>query len=731
MPGVSKIGLILMLVVLGLLPARADAAPVIAAASAVSSWFTATFGATIGGALLKLGGSVLLNAAASAIMGRRQQGSQQDLIRDLQQPTSLPVYRYVYGKCWAPGTPAPVRVIGDTIYACYILNSRPSAGPFAVYLDKRLVAVSGNPYDFAGAGAVATNEPFAGHCSYWIGRGDQIAPPAQILAEAGSIFRASDGWRGLTVIWLRLVAGDNEQRQQRWPSTPPEVMVDGRWSLLRDPRRPAAAPAWSANQALAVLDALRSNPLRPYDDRNLRLDDFAWAADVADAPLPTKSGVSIPRFEVNGVLAFAPGRELEDQVGPLVNAGASRLLRVGGQLGIVPAIWQPPAVTISDVLDDRPLAFERYRASGDLATEVSATYTAPLRYYETATTPAHVLPGAAAEDGGAVRPVSYDLSLVTDHRQCQYVAAIMGRRTRMQRSISAVLPGHAFDLVAGATLRLDLPAPYAARSGVYEVESIHPGFDPIGLSGVALRCPVTLREISASIYDWDPARDEGEVTIEGFDPTIGAVKPPGAVSVISDASTVLVSGDLALARVLFAAPPSASASVIGYEWQHRQGADLWQTGGVIDGRARDAQNRVFGYLSPVVVGASYQVRLRAVAPGGASTWVESPQIVASAGACLAPPPVPVSAIGGSRQIAVTFRAPNSADFRALEILRATTSNPAAAVVLGSPQYAAANASVTVIDAGLPASATYHYFARSIGRHGARSPLSGAVTATTT
>lgn len=99
---------------------------------------------------------------------------------------------------------------------------------------------------------------------------------------------------------------------ERWPATPREVMVDGRWSLVSDSRDPGAAPAWSDNQALCVLDALRNNPLRPYDDRNLWLETFGWAATEVAQPLPNKAGDAIHKFRVNGVLAFSEGAELED-----------------------------------------------------------------------------------------------------------------------------------------------------------------------------------------------------------------------------------------------------------------------------------------------------------------------------------------------------------------------------------------------------------------------------------
>lgn len=706
---------------------------VVGAFQAVSTWF-AGLGA-LGQAAVQLGASLLLSTAASALLGRRGVG-QQDLIRELMQPKSLPVYRFVYGKCMAPGTPAPVRVKGEYLYACYLLNSRPSQGPFTLYLDKREVEYSGDPYDFAGPGALSTNAPFTdsnpanNHCRYWIGRGDQVGPPATILADAPEFFQATDGWRGRTVIWLKLRAGDNGSRGERWPAVPPEVMVDGYWSLVRDPRS-GDARAYSANQALCVLDALRENPMRPYDDRNLWLETFEWAADEAAEPFAVKGGGTIPKFEVNGVLAFTEGAELEDQVMPLVNAGASRLIRVGGRLGIVPAVYQAPVLTVSDVLDDQPMTFNRYRPASELVTEVTATYTSPLRMFEEAATPVFTLPGAQAEDGGLAKLGQFDLSMVTDHRQGQYVAAIFGRRSRMQRSWSGVLPGQAFDLVAGSVMQLTLPAPYERRGGIYEVEQIQPGFDPVGQSGAAMRCPVTLRETSPDVYAWNADVDEQDVIIEEFDPDLRRVQPPGEITLISDASTVLISGDTSIARIRMSFAPSTSGGVIAYDWQYQQGGNPWQTGGTIDRNIMDMGGDVFGYLVPVVVGDTYTIRVRALAPGGTSEFVVSDPIVASAGSWLAPAPTPISAVGGAGEIAVTFRAPNNSNYRAMNIYVAAVDNAGASVLLSGPVYGAANTTVTEVNSGLGSGETRYYFARSIDRNGSLSPYSASISATTT
>lgn len=715
----------------GLLPAPAAADPITAGIGAAIKWATAglatVFGSTVAGALVQFGISALLSTVAMALRGKPKQA---DIVRDLARPTSLPPYRFVYGYCRAPGSPAPVRTKGDILYGCFILNSRPSAGPFDLYLDKRLVDAAGDPYDFSGPGASAVNEPFSGHCKYWIGRGDQVGPPDEIVAQAPEIFQASDGWRGITVIWLRLDVGSNGQRQDRWPATPPEVTVDGFWSLVADPRNPSATPAWSANQALCALDALRNNPLRAYEDRYLWLETFAWAADVADESVPVRGGGTIPRYETNGVLVWSDGAELEDQVIPMADAGAGRFVRSGGRLGMIPGTYSPPVMTLDNVLTDNGLAFSRWRASTELVTEVTASYVSPERQYEDAETPTYIIPGAQAEDGGGRKPGQFDLRMVTDYRQAQRVAKIMGMRTRMQRALSGVFPPQAFDLVGGSTVEINLPAPYLHRNGIYEVEEAHPAMDPVGQSGLAMRVALQLRETSPDVYTWS-VDEEQDIALGEFDPNIGAVRVPGKPSLTSDASTTLHSGDNLIARVRMEFTPSPSASVISYEWQYRAGAGLWQQGGVIDENIMTGGGNVFGYLVPVEIGAEYTIRIRALSPGGASEWVESDPITASAGSYLSPPPTPVQAVGGAGEIAVTFQAPNDPDYRSMDILGANVNDSGAASILFGPIFGAPNAVVTEIEDGLGSAVARYYFARSYDRNGSVSPFSAGISATTT
>lgn len=619
--------LILLALILALVPVEAHAAAVVALVEAVSTWFAglSTF-AQIGVRLL---GSVLLSAAASRLMQRKVSG--QDVIRDLAQPTSLPAYRFVYGNVWAMGTPAGWVVRGQLHIGCWILNSRPSEGPFEVLLDKRRLLVAGDPHDFNGDGAAATTAPFfegGPRVRYWIGRGEQTTCPRLVREWSDGYFYPTDAWTGRTVIWLIADAGPNESRASRWPSAPPEVMVSGRWSRVWDPRDPAQIAddpttwAWSANQALCALDALRSNPVRPYADAHLWLDTWIWAANVADERVAVRGGGTIPRYEVNGTLAFSDGAEIEDQLEPLMIAGAARLVRARGQLGIIPGCPQDSAMTLIDMLDGEAPTLTRYADRDALATSVTGKYLAPDRCYEETDLPTYVLAGAQEADGGLDQPYQPDLSMITDHRQGQRVQKILLMRKRMQRTIRAEFPPAAFDLVAGSWCQTDFASPFGAWGGLWEVEGIQPVLIPADGEGVAMRCTISLRETTPDIYAWTAETEEVEVEEYEFDAAVTGVQPPTSVTVDMSEVNDLTSSGVVAPRFRAEFSASSSGSVNAYEWQIRLSGEGWPAESASVTAPRDVAVTIYGGILSQT--ALQDFRIRAVGSRGASGWVVVP-----------------------------------------------------------------------------------------------------------
>lgn len=710
--------------------------------STVAGWLAA---GGVTGFLANAALSMLVSAVATKLLTKK--ADQQDIFRELQEPKSLPVHRFVYGKGWAPGTPAPVRVKGSKLYACYILNSRPSQGPFTLILDKRQVISSGNPFDFSGPGAQGTNGWFTGeHVRYWIGRGDQMGPPDRFVTDAPEFFQATDRWRGLTVLWAIFDSGKDEDFNERWPAAPPEVMVDGHWSKVWDPRDPSQDPndestwLWSNNAYLCALDALRKNPVRPYPIEHLWVETFSWAADVADSPLPVKDGGTIPRFRADGVLAFDEGSELEDQVGPLLAAGAGRWLRAYGQLGVMPAVYTDPVGTITEVLSEQDMVFETWRPGDQLYTEAYATITSPDRAYESATTPTYKVAGAEAADGTGPRPLKLELPFVHDHRQGQYICKIEVMRTRMQKSMSFLAPPETINFLSGANVTLNLPAPYTSRNGVYKIEESSPNEDPMGLSGeVALRNPMSIREESPAIYSWNPATEEQDMEEEVFDFDLSKPAQPSSVSVSTGAGISLTSGDASFPQIRFIVPRPTEARVVAYDWVLYYSYDSGgenpheifeqRANGTI--RIEEDDLVIEGFSGAVVNGARYRIGVTAVTRNGSrSDQRMSDQIIATVGASLTPPPTPVSAVANAQGITVTYLTPSSGTgFSRMEIYGANVNNIDLAALIFGPLAPGVNTEVARTETGLSDGQTRYYWARSIDNRGIASAFSSVMSAT--
>lgn len=709
-----------------------------AEAAPVGAWVASSvFGLTAGTASFALvSGAVTMGISAGiqlAIQRARGKPRQEALRTELTRPTSLPAYRFVYGNTWAPGTPVAWHVKGKKLYVCYLLNSRPSAGPFEVFFDKRKVEFTGNPLAFSGSGATASNDPFSGHAQYWIGDGTQTTCPAQIVSETDGHFLLTDAWRGRTVLWVKLDCGGDKERSERWPATPPEVNVGGNWSIIEDVRD--GQQKFSRNQALIVLDALRKNPLRPYADAYLRLDTFAWGADVADDPVAVKGGGSIPRYSADGVLVFADGAELEDQLEPLLSAGASRFSRIGGRLAFIPAVARPSVKTITDLTDGQTPDFIRWRSSDELYTESAVRYPAPDRAFESAETPVQIIPGAQEEDGGTPKRLLLDLDFVIDHRQGQRVGHIMAMRSRMQRGVTGEQFPDGFDLVSGSVASLSLGFPFGSWTGKYEVESIAPAAGLMDDQSITVQLPTVLRQESDAIYAWDAATQEQDVISGGSITSIGRIQSPASVSVVTGTAAAITSGDTVIAGVTAGWPASMSASVTGYEWewQRRTGSgswSVWRSGGALDVSAADGVGVYSATIQWPTIGDGYRVRVASIGTWGKSAWRVSPEIIAAGPEVVIPAPgAPTATAQGANRINVGATQIADGRARVLLIYSNTVDSPLTATLKWEVP-ASASVAVSRADTGLPSGTTRYYFARTRDQWGNLSDFSASGSATT-
>lgn len=720
-----------------------------AEAAPVGAWVATSLGFTSGTLAYSLvAGSVALalQIGATALLRRAMMGGRprQDAQRaELTRPKSLPEYRFVYGKTWAPGTPVGMQVVGRVLYMCCLLNSRRSAGPFKLYLDKREVEKTGNEFNFnSGGGASASNEPFVGHVKYWIGNGTQTQAPAEIVSDTIGYFTANDSWQGRTVIWLKIDIGDDDERATRWPAQPPKVDVEGQWSIVDDPR--TGTSGYSANQALCVLDALRNNPICPYINDYLRLDTFEWGADVADQAVPVKGGGTIPRYECNGILVFSDGSEIEDQLQPLLDAGASAFSRIGGRLAFVPTVSRAATHTISDVLDISSIEMVALKDDDELFTEGLARFPAPDRAYEATETPLYISPGAQDADGGLPKRLTADLDMVTDYRQAERVVKILVERSRMQRSFSGALPPEYFDLVAGSVVNLNLGVPFGAFAGKYIVDSVEPaaginraedGDD--GYETLSLYLPTTMTETSDAITSWNPATDEMDMVLGNLTETSARVQPPSGITMLTGSAAAITTGDTVLAGVIASWSGSNSPSAYAYWWEYMVIHPIapiitkWLAGGNLAKDAADENGIYTAQISGARLGWLYRVRVRTVGTYGNSDWSVSDFVMAiGPSAVLQAPEITSATPVNSSRINVIATQANDIKVKKLQIFQNDVDSPLTATQLGADINAGASVSVQRAHTGLSPSTTKFYFARAVDAFGNQSDFSASVSATT-
>lgn len=724
---------------LGLIAALAAvfvAAPDPAHAGQVIAPVFAAIGFSSGTALLlgQLTASALLSIGARLLQSTPDNEQE---ARELEVPSTTPPSRFVYGRTRMPGTPAPGwYVSGGTLYQCLILNSRPSDGSgFSMTFDDRPTSFfgsGGNLFDFASDGARMEIEGYPTHSDTsnqpraWIGLGDQTGPPDRIMAEIGdasaeepSRFWPTDAWRGRTVLWLRLQRGGSSARQERWPRGVPSVKVVMNWSRVWDPRDPSQDPddpstwAWSDNQALCLLDALRTNPIRRWPLRNIWLDTWKYAADVADQMVPRKDAADEPRYRTNGFISWRLGQEIEDQVSPLVAAGGGNLIKTNGLLGYAAGEYRPPIYTVTDVLDSQPLSFRRLARGRDLPRAVRGEFTWPEQQYETEHLKPYEVPGAkpllSGEDDGIER---LPLKLVTSPTQAMRVSRIAAQKKGAQRRLSGELPPDAIELIAGSTTQVEMPAIGDPRSGLYQVEQIHPARWIESDEGTALRLPVEMRETGPEIFEWDPQEHEQELPAVDFSPIDMSLAAPETLQLVADGSVIN-----------FTFEAADSDSVEEYQWQWREAAeDDWQTGGVIDTEAS-----LSGALTGVTADTAYEIRVRSRAPGRSSAWVSD--TVTTEGVTL-DAPIDGQATGGKLEIAVAFTLPNIFSQIGLEFFGADTDDLQAAALVEGPVWGSANERIEITEDDLDPDKTRYYWARTVKSNGGVSDFTGPVSATT-
>lgn len=498
--------------------------------------------ATVITSAVRIGFGLLISTALSR---GQDMPDQQSVSRSMEDPQEQPKKRTAYGLGPASGTPGKhYKTDPDSrrAYGWMLLSSRPSAGPatstgdpdddFKIYVDDRpcqplTLTENYDPttgiysqddiFDFAGDGYAAFPEDFSGYegsgdneefLRLWIGKGDQSGPPDRIKTETSDHFTDSDIGEGCTVLWYRMDQGkDAEKRQRRWPTFPrlPSIRVMMPYTKVYDMREVShdaddeTTWAYSANQALCLLDALRMNPVGRYAVDQLVIDQFEEGADVADESVDLLIGGTESRYETHGVVRWT-GAELMSLIDPLAQVGAGRLVRVGAKLGYCPGKYYAPAITVDDCMDYAPISFTAQKKSRDMPSVLKASFQDPDRDFATAELFDIAVDGASTQvDDENARVM--DLGFSRSRGQTRRVQKIEAKRLSAQKSLRFTGYPETVKLAPGSTFTADFDG-LSEMDGVYKVEKSDPTAFLSEGGKIALHHPLEAVEEQSAYYTW-------------------------------------------------------------------------------------------------------------------------------------------------------------------------------------------------------------------------------------
>jgi predicted phage tail protein len=140
-------------------------------------------------------------------------------------------------------------------------------------------------------------------------------------------------------------------------------------------------------------------------------------------------------------------------------------------------------------------------------------------------------------------------------------------------------------------------------------------------------------------------------------------------------------------------------------------------------------NLYTAHLSPVVLGTSYEIRVRSVGLYGTSEWRTSASVVASGPSAVVAAPSIRSATGGVAQVVLVLDQADDPAATQIEVWRGAANNVASASLI-TTRTAGSNVTVNLTDTGL-AAGTYFYWARSRDGFGNLSDFSAVRSAAAT
>jgi len=456
--------------------------------------------------------------------------------------------------------------------------------------------------------------------------------------------------------------------------------------------------AFSDNPALCIRDYLTDTKYGLGEPASsIDADSLAFAVSKCDETVALDAGGNQKRYTCNGIMSSDRSRK----------ANINNLLKcMGGQLTysnkfyyMKPAVYVSPSSVVIDESNIVGSIKTRTKQSRrQLYNGVKGTYISAENNYIKSDYPAQISSTYAAADGD---PIYMDLQLpfVTNNTQAQRLAKIALFESRQQTSVTIPCNLAALNFKAGDNVMVsNVKMGWSFK--VFEVIGYQMSFSDAGQIIVNLE----LIETASDIYNWN-ASDEKDFFASGeLDLYDGSTAQPPS-SLTATTSTLINEDGTAVEKLLISWGASADVYVERYEVEWATYNAPYQTA-VTDGLTYEVQ--------PIIAGATYYVRVRAVNNLGVKSSYVSANVTAS-GDNTAPAAITgLSKTAASNAVVLSWTNPSDADFSHVEIQQNTTGGTYGAVA--SVSGGRGEAATTTIG-NLVGGNNYYYKIRSVDYSG--------------
>lgn len=427
-----------------------------------------------------------------------------------------------------------------------------------IYLNDEVVTLDGT-------GNVTSPSRYDGYVRIkkYHGTTTQTADP-DLIAETIDLPDSEGQWtsnhklKGIAYLYVRL-----KYKSDVFPNGIPTISATIKGKKVYDPR--TSTTAWSNNPALCLRDYLSSE--YGLNQPDSRIDDLSTivAADICDETV-----ASAKRYTCNGsfVTASAPSQIISD----LLTSMGGLFWYSQGKWRMKAAKYQTPTVTLDEDDLRSGISLSTRHSRRNNFNKVKGTFRGAESDWQVADYPYVTDPLFLAADNNLENVVDVPLPFTSDSVTAQRLANIFLRRNREQLTFSASFGLRAFQVDVGDFVYVNNTR-FGWSNKAFEVTAWSFGLT----EGLDLQVQMTLREISAGVFDLRDARvfeDNNTTLPSAFYTEPVGVGVSGVVRVINESLT-----DVILINVTATAPENVERVEVQFK---KTTATNWTVIGVGD-----------------------------------------------------------------------------------------------------------------------------------------------------